>query len=84
MGEGWDRKELLELEISFNYAKSQYNRKVKNHLLRKADRQYNYFEMREKQLEILQSILPIVSALVENVQQRLTFFFFMREFKRER
>jgi uncharacterized membrane protein YgaE (UPF0421/DUF939 family) len=77
--QGWDGKELLEMEISFNYAKSLAIRKVENHLLRKADRQYNYFEMREKQFEILQRMLPSLSALDENVPQRLTFSLFLRE-----
>lgn len=69
--QGWDGKEIVELETIFNEAKSVAIRKVENHLLRKKDKHYHYFEMREKQFEILERMLPTISTLDEKVQQRL-------------
>lgn len=65
----WDGSELIETEELLNQAKSLAIQDVENHLFRKEDRHYFYFEMREKQYELLERMLPIVSSLHHQVPQ---------------
>ncbi|RDU37290.1 aromatic acid exporter family protein [Neobacillus piezotolerans] len=69
----WDGKELIEVENLLNQAKSITIQDVENHLLRKENKDYYYFEMREDQLEILKqmaSIVSIVSSSELDIKQR--------------
>lgn len=69
----WDGKEVDEVENILNQAKNTAIQDVENHLLRKEDEDYYYFEMREDQLEILKqmvAILSIVSSSDLDVKQR--------------
>ncbi|WP_025025911.1 aromatic acid exporter family protein [Caldalkalibacillus mannanilyticus] len=75
--QGWTGSELLELEQFINEAKSIAIRNVENHLLRKRDKFYSYFEMRERHYEILERMLPIVSNLQQEVPQRKLFADFL-------
>lgn len=75
--QGWTGEQLLELDEMLNESKSIAIRNVENHLLRKQDKYYAYFEMREKQYEILVRMLPIVSKLQQEVPQRKIFAAFL-------
>jgi uncharacterized membrane protein YgaE (UPF0421/DUF939 family) len=75
--QGWTGGELLDLEELLNKSKSIAIRNVENHLLRRNDEYYAYFEMREKQFNILERMLPIVSKLQQNVPQRKIFASFL-------
>ncbi len=77
--QGWDGLELIELELIFNEAESLAIRNVENHLLRKDEHHYRYFEMREKQFDILHRMLPIISQLDEHVPQRMMFSRFLED-----
>lgn len=69
---GW-REEIFEAEKLLNTGKSIAIQDVENHLVRKEDKDYFYFEMREQQLEILKSMLPIVSSLNMDLKQKEMF-----------
>lgn len=73
----WDGKELIEAEKLLNEAKATAIKHVENHLLRKNDKDYHYFEMREKQYELLTKIMPVVSNLNMDIKQRETFADFL-------
>lgn len=69
----WDGKEIVEVENILNQAKNLTIQDVENHLLRKENNDYYYFEMREDQLEILKqmvAIVDIVSSSKLEVKQR--------------
>ncbi len=59
----WDGKEITETSRLIAEAKSLAFRDVENHFLRHEDLFYQYFEMREKQFEIIERILPLVTSL---------------------
>ncbi|MER1984942.1 MAG: aromatic acid exporter family protein [Solibacillus sp.] len=59
----WDGKELIEAEQQLQKAKALAFLDVQNHLTRKDNLYYVYFDMREKQLEIIERVLPKITAL---------------------
>ncbi|MEK4229873.1 aromatic acid exporter family protein [Solibacillus sp. FSL H8-0538] len=59
----WDGKELIEAMELLNKAKALAFNDVQNHLTRKDNMYYVYFDMREKQLEIIERVLPQITAL---------------------
>ncbi|KGR91454.1 hypothetical protein CD30_05200 [Ureibacillus massiliensis 4400831 = CIP 108448 = CCUG 49529] len=65
----WDGKELIDAENVLNKAKSLAFKDVENHLTRKENAYYLYFDMRERQLEIIERVLPKITALPVMVQQ---------------
>lgn len=65
----WDGKEIIVAADLLNKAKSLAYKDVENHITRKEDLYYLYFDMREKQLEIIERILPKITALPVMVQQ---------------
>lgn len=65
----WDGKELVEAVEVLNKAKALAFYDVENHLTRKENLYYLYFDMREKQLEIIERVLPKITALPVIVQQ---------------
>ncbi|MGM9950668.1 MAG: aromatic acid exporter family protein [Lysinibacillus sp.] len=65
----WDGKELVEAVDILNKAKALAFHDVENHLTRKENLYYLYFDMREKQLEIIERVLPQITALPVIVQQ---------------
>lgn len=77
--QNWDGKELLEAEMILNKAKAIAIKQVENHLLRRNDKDYHYFEMREKQYELLTKIMPVVSNLGEDIKQRELFADFLHD-----
>jgi uncharacterized membrane protein YgaE (UPF0421/DUF939 family) len=75
--QGWDGKELLELESDLNKGKLLAIQYEENQLGKDQKGYYHYFEMREKQFIILERMLPIVSSLNEDVIQRQVFSEFL-------
>jgi len=59
----WDGKEITECADLITNAKSLAFRDVENHFLRYENQYYHYFKMREKQFEIIQRMLPIISSI---------------------
>ncbi|CRK81496.1 aromatic acid exporter family protein [Neobacillus massiliamazoniensis] len=77
--QGWDGKELLELEEDLNKGKMLAIQYEENRLGTDKKGYYYYFDMREKQFVILKRMLPIVSSLNEDVVQRHVFAQFLYE-----
>lgn len=73
----WDGREFIEVEDLLNEAKTTAIKQVENHLLRKRDKDYHYFEMREKQYLLLTKMMPVVSNLGKDVKQREVFADFL-------
>jgi uncharacterized membrane protein YgaE (UPF0421/DUF939 family) len=67
----WDGKEILETQKLIQEAKEEAIRDVENNLLYTENDYLRYFEMREKQFEIIQRIMPLVSSLDETYEQNL-------------
>lgn len=65
----WDGKELIHAADTLNKAKALAYLEVENHLTRKENLYYTYFDMREKQLDIIERVLPKVTTLPVIVQQ---------------
>ncbi|GAK12825.1 LOW QUALITY PROTEIN: hypothetical protein JCM19039_2626 [Geomicrobium sp. JCM 19039] len=59
----WDGKELTLAGDLIKNGKAKALRAIDNHFLRHDDYFYHYFDMREKQLAILERILPFISTL---------------------
>jgi uncharacterized membrane protein YgaE (UPF0421/DUF939 family) len=66
----WDGKELTLAADILQKAKLLAIRNVENHMLRSEEGYYHYFRMREKQLEIIERVLPLVTSLTYTVEQR--------------
>ena len=75
----WDGKEIIEAANLLNQAKSLAFIEVENHLTRKQNEYYLYFDMREKQLEIIERVLPKITTLPVMVQQAEIVAEFMEE-----
>lgn len=65
----WDGREIIEAVETLNIAKSLAYKDVENHLTRRENNLYVYFDMREKQLEIIERVLPKVTELPVIVQE---------------
>ena len=65
----WDGKELIEATKVLNAAKTLAYQDVQNHLARKDNIYYVYFDMRERQLEIIERVLPKITALPVMTEQ---------------
>lgn len=65
----WDGSQLIVASEVLNKAKSLAFQDVENHLTRKDNLYYTYFDMREQQLEIIERVLPKITALPVMVQQ---------------
>lgn len=65
----WDGREMIETERLLQQAKELAWREVENRIGRRDDTYYQYFVMREKQFELLERMLPIVSTLDVQVPQ---------------
>lgn len=59
----WGGKEITELESLFEEADELVERDRENHMLRDEHSYYNYFQMRKKQFDLLQQMLPLVTRL---------------------
>ncbi|MGE7921175.1 aromatic acid exporter family protein [Viridibacillus sp. NPDC093762] len=65
----WDGKELVEAVEVLNRAKSLAFQDVENHLTRRENLYYMYFDIREQQLEIIERVLPKITDLPVIVEQ---------------
>ncbi|HJV47235.1 MAG TPA: aromatic acid exporter family protein [Bacillota bacterium] len=65
----WDGKEMIETPEMLSQAKGFTIQKLENDFLKQHDTDYYYFEMREKQFDLLERVLPIVSRLHQDVPQ---------------
>lgn len=65
----WDGQQLITAANVLNKAKSLAFQDVENHLTRKENLYYTYFDIRERQLEIIERVLPKITALPVMVQQ---------------
>ncbi|SDI44252.1 Uncharacterized membrane protein YgaE, UPF0421/DUF939 family [Planococcus glaciei] len=59
----WDGKELTQSTELLKKAKALAYQDVENHVTRLENKYYHYFDMREQQLEIIERILPKITAL---------------------
>ena len=75
----WDGKELVEASVVINKAKALAYQDVENHLTRHENLYYQYFDIREQQLEIIERVLPKVTSLPVIVQQAKLVADFMEE-----
>jgi uncharacterized membrane protein YgaE (UPF0421/DUF939 family) len=65
----WDGHEIPETATLIDEAKTLAFRDVENHFLRNENLYYHYFKMREKQFEIIERVLPLVSSISLTVEQ---------------
>ncbi|SFI80446.1 aromatic acid exporter family protein [Thermoflavimicrobium dichotomicum] len=65
----WDGKEILEVHKVLQEAKDLALKDIENNLRYNDNHYFHYFEMREKQFEIIQRIMPLVSSLDETYEQ---------------
>jgi uncharacterized membrane protein YgaE (UPF0421/DUF939 family) len=65
----WDGREITETEQLIQEAKTLAFKDVENHFIRHENLYYHYFKMREKQFEIIQRLLPIVTSISLNIEQ---------------
>ncbi len=65
----WDGHEIIKTAKLINEAKTMAFRDVENHFLRHENTYYHYFKMREKQFEIIERIIPLVTSIHTLVDQ---------------
>ena len=65
----WDGQEIIDAIKVLNSAKSLAFKDVENHFTRRENDYYVYFDMREQQLEIIDRVLPKITALPVIVQE---------------
>ena len=65
----WGGQEIIEAITALNNAKSLAFKDVENHFMRRKNDYYVYFDMREQQLEIIERVLPKITALPVIVQE---------------
>jgi uncharacterized membrane protein YgaE (UPF0421/DUF939 family) len=75
----WVGKEITETARLIEEAKSLAFRDVENHFLRSENYYYHYFKTREKQFEILERVLPLVTSIEPVVEQRYMIADFLEE-----
>ena len=75
----WVGKEIIETARLLEEAKSIAFRDVQNHFLRTQNYYYHYFKTREKQFEIIERILPMVTSIDLLVEQRYMIADFLEE-----
>jgi uncharacterized membrane protein YgaE (UPF0421/DUF939 family) len=65
----WDGKEITKTAKLIDEAKTIAFRDVENHFLRHENSYYHYFKMREKQFEIIERVIPIVTSIHIAIEQ---------------
>ena len=65
----WSGQEITESAKLLEEAKMLALRDTENHILREENVYFQYFKMREKQFEIIERVLPIVTSLTSTVEQ---------------
>ncbi|WP_419956201.1 aromatic acid exporter family protein [Neobacillus niacini] len=75
----WSGKEITETANLLDEAKLFAFRDVENHFLREENDYFHYFKMREKQFEIIERVLPIVTSLTVTLPQGKMIAEFLQE-----
>lgn len=75
----WDGKEITKTAQLINEAKTLAFRDVENHFLRHENSYYHYFKMREKQFEIIERVIPIVTSIHIEIEQSKMIAEFLHE-----
>ncbi|WP_066060736.1 aromatic acid exporter family protein [Neobacillus soli] len=75
----WDGKEITECTRLLEEAKTLAFQDVENHFLREENIYFHYFKMREKQFEIIERVLPIVTSITRTVKQGHMVALFLEE-----
>ncbi|WP_210609694.1 aromatic acid exporter family protein [Priestia flexa] len=75
----WSGKEIADTAVLLEKAKSLAFRDVENHFVRSENYYYRYFKIREKQLEILERTLPLLTSIDLVVEQRYMIADFIEE-----
>lgn len=65
----WSGKELVVTDQLLEQARDIAIQTLENQLLRKQDKHYRYFKMRERQFERIEQMLPLVSSIDLHVKQ---------------
>ncbi|PYZ98551.1 hypothetical protein CR205_08180 [Alteribacter lacisalsi] len=65
----WTGKEITEAADIVDTGKNTALQNLENHVLRYEDLFYHYFKMREKQLDILERIMPLLASVDTRVRQ---------------
>lgn len=65
----WNGSELIDAQQAVNKGKALAYQDVENHITRKENLFYRYFDIREQQLEIIERILPEITNLPTIVKQ---------------
>lgn len=79
----WDGKEITETATLLKKGKDVALYNVENHLLRYNDQYYHYFKMREKQFDIIERMMPLISSLDNTVVQGEKIADFLEELSKE-
>ena len=66
---GWTGGEITAAERLLKDAKNQSLENLENHVLRYEDQYYHYFKMREKQLDIIERMMPLLTSIDYHVKQ---------------
>ncbi|MCM3161648.1 aromatic acid exporter family protein [Metabacillus litoralis] len=75
----WDGKEITKTAKLIDEAKTIAFRDVENHFLRHENSYYHYFKMREKQFEIIERVIPIVTSIHIAMEQSKMIADFLHE-----
>ncbi|OIJ20383.1 hypothetical protein BKP45_09755 [Anaerobacillus alkalidiazotrophicus] len=75
----WDGREITETAKLLKRGKDIALQNVENHLLRYDDQYYHYFSMREKQFDVIERMLPLISSLDHTVVQGKKIADYLRE-----
>ncbi|WP_338324543.1 aromatic acid exporter family protein [Anaerobacillus alkaliphilus] len=78
----WDGKQITVTADLLSRGKDVALQNIENHLLRYEDKYYHYFKMREKQFEIIERVMPLISSLDHTVIQGEKIAEFLEELSR--
>ncbi|PRO66731.1 hypothetical protein C6I21_02045 [Alkalicoccus urumqiensis] len=67
--DSWTGREITEAAALLHRAKNRAVQNLENHILRYEDTYYHYFKMREKQLDILERMMPLLTTIDYHVKQ---------------
>lgn len=65
----WDGKEITQSAELLQNAKNEALQNLENQILRYEDVYYHYFKMREKQLDIIERMMPLLTSIDQHVEQ---------------
>ncbi|APH04483.1 aromatic acid exporter family protein [Bacillus weihaiensis] len=77
----WDGVEITKTADLLNEAKTLAFRDVENHFLRHENSYYHYFKMREKQFEIIERVIPIITSIQIETEQSKDIADFLHELR---